>query len=632
MRAPVALFLFLSLNVAAAEFPISEPARFAPAEASSTSRYAPSVASGEQGFLVAWEERIYAGYPGPISFRAYDANGEPRQPSQMSLAYYGFTPRAVWTGSEYLLVFGSGSRFGHGSVYTVRIAADGTVLSDPLRIITDTVTSTYMLDLVWDGLYAWALAQYDFQSHLIQLDANGRLGSSRTAGGATALAPSPGMSLPWMLDVKDGDLAASRPGEIATLDHTAIGEVVALRNEFGAIHDAFTIAPAGANIRSLAWDGSAWVAAYATEQSLCTLRFTSAADLMRDCIAGSVRDPWIAAGPRRTFIAWTEGVAEYGGAGHAEVVTSGGIASMAIASQRFPVATVDSTGLLVAWLESSAIYLGGFTNEGVRRPEIVLHTDAITDRLALAAAEDQSLLVFVEKGVVRATLLDAHGSPILTRIALGEGSAPRVVALGRDWLVAWQTNGEIVSTLVSRGGNPNGLQHYEAADPTFAISATSNGFLLARTEAHRLVVERLDANGASIETTDIATESHPTAPYMTCGPATCLVTWYEGGNMRRGLVIGHNATPRGGITSLGNLLVLNAVRAQSDGSFLLYEVRLVLSVSPSGALTGTSVWTSEPWLDLGAIVDFRARPAFVYSRFGRIYFNDFAQRARAVRH
>jgi hypothetical protein len=635
VRAPVALFLVLfSVNIFAAEVPVSETARYDVAESTSTTRYAPTIASGDEGFLVVWEERVFAGYPGPVSFRAYDVDGVPRQPAQTS-RLSGFTPRAVWTGSEYLLVHGGGSRFGHGSIYSVRIASDGTLLGEPVRIVTDTQTSAYVLDLKWDGLDAWALVQYDGQSHLVQLDASGRMSSSRTAGSATAIAPN-GSSLPWMLDARDGDLAALRPGGVGTLDHTAIGEVFASRTSFGTVLDAFTIAPAGANIRNLAWDGAAWIAAYATEQSICTLRFTSAADLARDCNdAGHVFDPWIAAGPHGNFMAWTEGDSQWG-AGHARVMTTSGIASIAVVAQLDPVATIDPTGLLVAWIEASKIHLGGFTNDGVRRAEQVLDTDPVIDRIGLAAAGAQSLLVYIESGVVRASIIDARGIPSYTGIPLDDAAslrtdnAPRVLAAGNDWLVTWRTDTEVVSMFVTRNGSNYGLQHYEVAqDEAYSIAATNDGFLLVHNHADQLLLERIDHNGFRIGSTSIDTPN-PSSPVIGCGNETCLVTWSE--ETRKSVVIRADGTRVTDIMDLGIIAVPSLMVAQPGGDFLLYAGSLIARVGANGALIGESRWTGAAPADLGAVVEFRGRLTYVYSRSGRVYAFDVAPRGRAVRH
>lgn len=520
-----------------------------------------------------WEQRWFPGYPAPMAFRAYDRGGVARQPEQGVSLFYGHTPRAVWTGSDYLVVYATGTRFGYAYVYALRISADGTIRDQqPGTVLVDDAYSAAVLDLVWDGDSAWALLQVEAKQQLVQLDALARMTSSRTVSGASALAVISGSELPWVLDAREGDVAASGPGGIATIDHTALGPVASLGDE------SFLLAPANARIRNLAWDGSAWIAAYATPDSLCTLRFTSESDLTRECTAADrALDPWIAPG----FLAWTEGDTKYVGPGHGRVMTSAGVASMEAVVQRFPAATVDPNGLLAAWVEESKIHLGG-----PNRAEQILDTDPIDGPIDLANAESQSLLVFAENGIVRATILDARGIPILGRIPLGEGSAPRVAALGVEWLVMWRTSSDVVSTVVSRNGNANGLQHHAiGAQDKFAISATSNGFLLVRTDGDRRIAQRLDRNGTPLDASDLAI---PFAPKV--------------------------------------------IRAQRDGGLALYGGLEVAVVDGSGTVVRHSTWAQSTGFELGNVVELGGRTVFVYTRGGRVYANDFTDRARAARH
>lgn len=628
--------LLVCLSALAAEVPVSETTRTEIAETIGTTRHVPIVAAGDDGFLVAWEERNFASRPGPIALRAYDANGVPRQRVQTHVPYHTFTPRAVWTGSEYLLVYANDFRFSYWGMYAVRVSADGTLINPPGTSIVDDYGS--VLDLVWDGLYAWALVQDNGGTHLIQLDPQGHAISTMQVNGATALAVTPRSERPYVLHAMEGDLAASRPGGIATLDDADNGEIVSLRDESGVVTNSFMIAPAGTRIRNLAWDGSAWIAVYASNDQLCTLRFTSAADLTSNCSAsGRVFDPWIAVGSHGRFLAWTEGEAQYA-SGHGQVVTTGGIASIAPIPQFFPAATVDAGGILVAWLEEAQIHIGGLTGEGARREERVLQSDWIGQHIGLASAGEQSLLVFVEEiGKVRATILDVRGVPILTRIPLGPGgnpnedSAPRVIAHGRNWLVTWRTDNDVVSTLVSPSGNANGLQHYDVGKgDRYAVAATNSGFLFVRTKPDRVIVNRLDPNGLLIGEATIAEAISPSLPFIGCGER-CLVTWAESGG--RGIVADAGGTPLSGVNDFGSVVISveATLRAQADGSFLVYRDSEVFRISANGSLLGRSSWTDAS-VQLANVIELRGRILFVYARDRRIYVRDFEPRGRAVRH
>jgi hypothetical protein len=641
VRAPVTLFLSLvvSLSTLAAEIPISETLRYGPADVRSTTRYAPTVAAGGEGFLVAWEEQIYAGFPLALAFRTYDANGTPQQPEASTLAGDGHKPRAVWTGDSYLLVYATGTRWGHANVYALRISASGALL-DPTpgtKLIEETYAAS-VLDFVWDGQSAWALLQEGAAQRIVQLDAQAQLVSSKSVAGAAALAVTSSRE-PWVLPAQEGDVAASHRGAIATLDQTDLGVIATLRDEDGRAIEAFQVAPPGPRIRTLAWDGVAWVAAYAAGDQLCTLRFTGKFDLTRECVATErPYDPWIAAGPQRSLLAWTAGPATWS-AGHGQVLTSSGIASMSSIAQRFSAATLDPTGLLVAWVEGEKIHVGGLTKEGSRRSEQILDTDPVFDAIGLRTSENASLLAFSARGMIRAIILDDRGVPSIESIILGEavsprdGSAPRVLEARRGgWLVTWRTSTEVVSTLVSRYGSSNGLQHYDVSPAQqYAVSATADDeFLLVRTEADRLIAERIDFNGLKTGATTIANADTPTMPVIGCGSKTCLVSWFEG--TRRSVVIDHDGSPLSDVHDLGVILpVVSLVRAQPGGGFAVHYQGSVFSLDANGELIGRSSWT-DAVIDSLTVLDFSGRPTYVYTRSGRVYVRDFASRSRAVRH
>ena len=127
------LLLAFSSAIFAAEIPVAEPG-IVPGDARTYKRFNAYVAGGEEGFLVTWEERTFGIHPGPILIRAYDANGVPRRP----IATYidiGRNALAVWTGSEYLLVYARLiSRFGSPVpvpvILALRVRADGTIVMD----------------------------------------------------------------------------------------------------------------------------------------------------------------------------------------------------------------------------------------------------------------------------------------------------------------------------------------------------------------------------------------------------------------------------------------------------------------------------------------------------------------------
>ncbi|MBV8516282.1 MAG: hypothetical protein JO197_02665 [Acidobacteria bacterium] len=646
----LALFSFVSV-LHAAEIPVSETVQYVPDPGDDVSRFVPQVAAGD-GFLVVWEDRVFAGYPGDVHIRAYDDDGAPRTPAA-TVIDSGHSAHVVWTGSDYLVVYAKwlppfGSPFPLPLFVAVRVRADGSVVEGSRVVVREGRANGDIVSLVWTGENAMLLTSELDGAGLYSLDASGHPIGDASASVRThppvAIAAAPGAPL-YYLAPERGDVAAVRPGEIAVLDDTVLGTIAALYDLQGAVVDAFLL-DAVHGMRSLVWDGAAWEGVYATSDSICTVRFTRASDVATQCTAGGVhpQTPSIAAGRTRTFRAWTEGDTQYS-IGGARVMTDSGIASVSVAKKRLPAATVDASGLLVAWIEAELVHIGGLANDGNRRAEVVLDGDASLVAPAIAAAGTQSLVVWSGDGEIHAVRLDASGHPLPPYLDLGSGTSPAIATDGERWLVAWQRDGEIATTIVSANGDPNGVFAFasDAQPSTPSVTFADGRYLIVwrenGVETTTIAVAALDRNGASISgtvrhTEEGLTSGHP--PAIACSANGCLVTWFElTTSTLLGAALSLDGTTLGEPHALlpGDAFARTIIVAQSDGTFRVYERNRYAIVGRDASVLGSATWIADdPSLVLGAVLPFRANSVAVYERAGPIYVRDFAARTRAVRH
>ncbi|HEX8169709.1 MAG TPA: hypothetical protein VF824_04120 [Thermoanaerobaculia bacterium] len=649
-RAPVLLvlsFLFVS-SVFAAELPVADPS-IAPAMGQFISRADPSVAAGD-GFLVAWSES-YIYYSSGVMIRTYDDDGTPRQPVSTVVAS-GRTPRAVWTGTDYLLVYAAFiGRFGTPepvpAILAVRVRPDATIVEGSRVVLAEGRSAGGVLDVVWTGQRAMVHFQLEGRRRLLALDAAGRVieDDSVAVSSTTAMvAGAPGEPL-FYLDVRDGDIAAVGPGRVAIVDNTALGVVVALRD--GQRSDAFVVAPPDARASALVWDGSAWLAMYTTASAVCTVRFTRESDVTRQCIDETrPLTPALAAGRTRVLRAWSRGFEQ--------LVVEGEIASLVYAAQHHESATLDRGGVLVAWIDAGRLHLGGFTSDGARREVHVVDTDHDVYDVRVLSAGAQSLLAWVERdGSYFATRVDASGTPVPPAVRLsgaGEGlDAPSIATNGTEWLVAWRQSQEIVTTLISPNFDGNGLQHFGAdgvQQTNPSVAATDDGFVVTWSEDEvidrqnrvRVVAERLDARGLRVsggvrlfdEASNGSGQGFTLWPTLGCGARTCVVTWTVGDRAYAQL-IGADAQRRGEaheIGATGSIVIV----ASPNGAFRLYSRASFFDLDADGNPIGSGQWTARSVDQVSAVLVDGLRTLYVYERGGRVYVQVPSPRARAVRH
>lgn len=636
-RPALLLALLLLPTLSLAEVPVAEPGVVV-ADAREHVRFDPLVVAGD-GFLVVWEEARVGGivpFPTAVMVRAYDADGRPRRPVATAIPFIVSDPHVVWTGSEYLVAGATTiSRIGTAAPIPVllafRLDVNGSVIEASQVTLVEARSQAAMVSLAWDGQKGLAYLEADGQRRLLELNAQGRIIGSNTSTNSVApiaLVAAPGAGS-FALFARDGDVAAVAPGAVAIIDNTSIGAIVTLR-ENGQQADAFLIAPPEIPIRSIVWDGSAWLVVYATESAICTARFTREANLVRDCETQTTpRAPSIAALAGRTFKAW--------GRGLEQILTDSGTASLVSAPQIGSSATIDSEGLLIAWIEEGRIHLGGPGR--VRRIVGEAHNVTFV-RVA------PSLLVWISDGAVWVMRLNAPGAPM----RLGDGVAPVAVASrGSGWLLTWQQEKEIVSTFLTANGDTNGLAHFGSAGVRqFAprVAATPAGFIIAWAEDEivgaqrwsRVVAEPLDANGlrisGGVRFFDRTLSSADVLRVVVgCNAAGCLLAT---GGPSDIVPIGFDAQPVGERKRVVDFGSDKFFIPRTDGTFDLYSGQYVMSIRADGTLINVRRWMTTDSMYLGAVVPFGNTFLAVYNRFAngtqRVFLRDLAVRARAARH
>lgn len=567
--------LLVALSLSAAEVQVSD-LQYEPGPGYFVRQW-PIVIGGGDGFLVVWSESQAIVFSAGDWGRAYDADGNPLSPGRIAIG----SRAVVWTGESYLSVDAAeltrrGFSYGTPTITVRRFRRDGTPAGPKLDYLEGN-NGAQVLSIAWNGRHAAALVIKDYR-RLLLFDAEGRLaGDTPVESDVVAVAPN-GDSWFFLRGTQPRHISGDR-GRYAV----AGPERTSIVDANGVEIDSVPIVT-----RWLSWDGDAWHTAYPDgEGRICTAVFTSSADVRRDCrVLAGARNPAVGAIPRRTLLAW-EGP-------NSQIVTESGIASLTYARQTASSATLDATGLLVAWLERGSIQLGGLQHDGTRRPQF-----SIPDPGAHQVQLAPNFIIWRAVDELLGMRLDDNGAPLQPILSFGRGTRARVIRYRDGWLVVRHDDTRIVATTISGQGIITAEE--------VVSTAGGDGFDVAAAGDRFLVVPG------------------PELTRVACNGAACLVVTYRGAQL-----VDHDGRPRREPQPLQLTGLLAEVRAHGDG-FRIYTTAEIVTVAGDGTVRGAVPWNdaTNAW---GGVEIFRGRTLFFYTRDGIAYLGDLPQRSRAVRH
>jgi hypothetical protein len=126
------------------------------------------------GFLVVWEE---VGFASSVYVRAFDGVAARSELPIFVGSGHVPSPRAVWTGNEYLLLWSPRTRYLGGwslpAVVGVRIRPDGTVVEGSQVTVGNWEHSGAVIAVAFDGTEVLAAVFHDNAYYLITLDRHG---------------------------------------------------------------------------------------------------------------------------------------------------------------------------------------------------------------------------------------------------------------------------------------------------------------------------------------------------------------------------------------------------------------------------------------------------------------------------
>ena len=621
----VVLLLVLASSTFAGELPVS---RFDVIAADNTNRHAtgPTVTAGD-GFLVGWNDQdsVFL-WVSTVNVRVYGPDGTPRTAIPLALGY-GRQSSAFWNGSEFVVLIGTPAArlplpISTSLIRSFRVRRDGTLVDTETTLIFGKPGSA-PIAVAFDGNEALAAAFHSGGYHLLRLDRMGHLLEDTPIDYEPAgVAAKPGGGF-FVLRREQGDAIAAGNDRFAVLD----GQIASILDRDGNQVERFPLWPDAGSSSSIAWDGSAWVAAFTVNRALCTARFTNAHDVDTSCNAEEKTDAVaIAANEQQAFKAWT---------GNGWLLTDGGLASTRAEAAHASSAVVDEEGLLAAWLESSPggfqIHVGGLFNDGSARPEIIIDRSDTQVAPTLSRSGSQTLLAWIEGNHLYAQILGGSTK----RLSDGFGPTLSVAPHADGWVIAWATARGVKAALVDRELNIIKAEEFGGmgswSSPVVAQSA--NGHLLAWSKFDygtlRDVVHPFGAAASPI----VIAEGTGGALYLSlgCGPQNCLVTSGSWAAVVApdGTVVSPNRTlPARDVSGA------TFIEALTDGSFRVWRDNVVTNISANGDPSEPQLWHPQS-LGFGSVVTWRGHTTAVYSRLSsgsaQVFAYEFIPRSRAVR-
>jgi hypothetical protein len=572
----------------------------------------PTVAAGPQSYVVAWAQGEIVPYLTAIDIRLYGSDLSPRQRTSVRISNEGWTPHAVWNGTDYLLAWGIPVYHFDSSpepaIATIHVREDGSVVPDSQRTFFPQTNAVRINGMACNGSrYAFVAA-----GQLVITDGDGALLSARSISGVTDVAPSgDGFRI---LIATDGNVAVadvdaggnergrqilaatsgSVTGRIAT-DH---GETAVVWSDstgvFGAELETgsrYTLYTAPATPRSLTrLANGGWLATWDSRippNTGCSATF-SGGRMTPECAAATSDHPSpFAAGNLIVFV---------DDANDSDRLIGGSrsgpyfVISEVAAAQQTP----SAAGTHIAWSEQDdptqhwRVRLDG---------AVVSPSDVDQTEPQLAAAGDQTLLVWKENNEIRA--MRNGSAPVLD---LGSGTDPSIASNGTEWFVVWTQNHQIVATTVTASGDvlsPGGTRilpdnsaqwypHVAWSGAGWLIGFAQDIHLAGAT--YELVVAQLVDRGANrIAMYDqlvnrreeyfgnsIEQPITVTSPAVGCNASECVVAWHDEGALPHGMRAALFSPAGARISDIHDYVIGDAplaIQPRADGSFAIFAVR-----------------------------------------------------------
>ena len=503
---PIAIAALAVMSAAATPVAIS-PRSSAPDAASNTARPAVAVASNGRTFIVAWEDLAESSR---VFYRTYDDDGVSNGQAPL-LAVNGSGPAVVWNGSEWVIAASDDL-----DIRAARAAERGGALGNEIVVLSGRTASVLGTGIAANGselmigngetvLTAPDLTSpRPFRFRVRPLAAAGGTYLTLDETNHVAIVTRSGIMLTEFAIDPHAKVAATANGSEYALVIAGPDSVEAmLLSTAGTVLGRQTLQVNGsASQPAVTFIGGSYVAAWALPNQLCTEDFTATSISAVRCETrqSTPRTIAIAAGTRNALLAWSErltGTSTDAVFTRLYSATSGGAAAIAqqdvatsvTGTQRFP--RIEQTGFQktagfgVRWTEPARLMSATLDTRG--GVQTVTETAQIAaDSVRTAHSAEGTLAVWTQDGQVTAQFIRDGGS-FDPPFVLGKGTNPEVASDGARWLVVWEANARIMSTLVlpdrtvvSKGGML--LAPSVSAQSHPAVASRGSDYLVAWSE------------------------------------------------------------------------------------------------------------------------------------------------------
>jgi len=511
---PLVLAVAIALvGAAAAASPVAISRRSVDADTQSGfTRPHVAVASNGRTFVVAWDDVFMpAFYNGKVYYRTYSDDGAAEQAVPSLAMNDSFAPAVVWNGSEWVIAasfaFDPGTPGEPPSLRAARIAEHGGAIAEQVAVISSGIPPRLPTGIAANGgelmigngetvltspdltsprpfrfrvrplaAAGGTFLTVDDKSNVAVVTRNGAVLSTFTVYSGEALAATANGS--------EYALVFTRPGSVEAMTVATDGTITSrrtLQTNADAAQPAVT------------FTGGVYLAAWALPNRLCTESFTLTSINAAQCEVRSSTPLSIAVagGTSNALLAWSERITAtrtdvvrtrfYSNAG-TNISRQDAFATSASGTQRAPRIEKTAEGLAVRWTEPAGLMSATVMTRGdVRGVREIAPAGSSVSRIAHASAG--TLTVWSQDGRVMARFQrddDRFDPPFV----LGDGRDPDVATDGDQWLVVWEKESQIASTIVTADRivvSPGGtlLARSVSAQSHPAVASRGSDYLVA---------------------------------------------------------------------------------------------------------------------------------------------------------